>query len=317
MAIDRHHTNRYRGLLVDESSEAAFAIADELERGGLDVNLVRVARWEAIQEALDEKAWDVIICNYCLPEHDGLEVLAGCRKRGLDIPFLMISARLGEEVVVAALKAGAHDYVLQEQFSRLAPAVSRELQAAQERRIRQECEARSAYLALMVESCNEAIVGKTLDGTILSWNLGAQRLYGYTALEMIGRSISQLIPTHRPDELPELLARLKRGECLENFETVRVRKDGSRVDVSLTLSPIRDAAGRIIGASSVAHDITRRKQDEEERLRLLRDLTEALAMKNTEAAATAGEAPAKPSRAMPGGRVRAPVREHLPDSFPT
>ena len=94
--------------------------------------------------------------------------------------------------------------------------------------------------------------------------------------EMIGRSISVLIPSYRPEELPEIFERIKRGEGVDGLETVRLRKDGTPVEVSLTISPIKDATGRVVGASTVARDITRRKQEENERLGLIKDLTSAL-----------------------------------------
>ncbi|HXE56360.1 MAG TPA: PAS domain S-box protein [Gemmatimonadales bacterium] len=119
----------------------------------------------------------------------------------------------------------------------------------------QEAQAR---LAAIVESSNDAIVGKTLDGIITSWNAAAERLYGYRAQEIIGRSASILTTPDHPDEVPMLLERLKRGERVELYETTRRRKDGTTVDVSLTFSPVRDARGRLIGASVIARDITER-----------------------------------------------------------
>ena len=164
------------------------------------------------------------------------------------------------------MKAGAHDYVMKSNLARLVPAVKRELRAAQERRDRRQAEAIATYLASIVQSCDDAIIGKTLDGIVVSWNAGAERLYGYTADEMIGRSISVLIPSYRPEELPGIFETIKRGEGVDGLETVRIRKDGTPVEVSLTISPIRDATGRVVGASTVARDITRRKQEENERL---------------------------------------------------
>jgi len=136
-------------------------------------------------------------------------------------------------------------------------------------------------LASIVETCHDAIVGKTLDGTVVSWNAGAERLYGYTAAEMVGRSISVLTPPHRPPDMPEIWQKINQGERLERFETVRIRKDGSLVEVSLTISPLRDAQGKVVGASSVALDITKRKQEEAEWMRLIRELTDALAQVKT------------------------------------
>jgi PAS domain S-box-containing protein len=121
-------------------------------------------------------------------------------------------------------------------------------------------EAALAFAASIVESSDDAIIGKTLNGMITSWNAGAERLYGYAAREVIGRwPIGITIPE---DELPEILKRVRRGEWVEHYETVGVRKDGRRVDVSVTMSPIRDVHGTIVGALSIARDITHRKEAE-------------------------------------------------------
>ena len=120
-----------------------------------------------------------------------------------------------------------------------------------------------ARLAAIVESSEDAIISKTLKGIILTWNGGAERLFGYRAEEAIGLPITLIVPPERLDEEKEILARLAGGERIEHFETVRMAKDGSRIDISLTVSPIRDSAGRIIGASKVARNVTERKQAEE------------------------------------------------------
>jgi PAS domain S-box-containing protein len=125
---------------------------------------------------------------------------------------------------------------------------------------RNRAEEDRARLAAIVQSSDDAIVGKTLSGIISSWNEGARRLFGYTAEEMVGEPLSRLIPPDRLDEEPTILARLGRGERVEHFETVRRHKDGSLVDVSVSISPIRDASGRIVGASKIARDVGERKR---------------------------------------------------------
>ncbi|HYO13193.1 MAG TPA: PAS domain S-box protein [Thermoanaerobaculia bacterium] len=128
---------------------------------------------------------------------------------------------------------------------------------------RRQAEEAQARLAAIVESSQDAIVSKTLDGVIRTWNFGAERLFGYVAEEAVGRSITLIIPPERLNEEKEILARLARGERIEHYETIRVAKDGRRLDISLTVSPVRDAEGRITGASKIARDITERKQAEE------------------------------------------------------
>ncbi len=128
---------------------------------------------------------------------------------------------------------------------------------------RKQADLARAHLAAIVESSDDAIVSKTLQGIVRSWNKGAERLFGYTAQEAVGRPITFLIPPERLAEEDEILARVWRGERTEHFETVRVAKDGRRLDISLTVSPIRDLSGEIIGASKIGRDITARKRVEE------------------------------------------------------
>ena len=116
------------------------------------------------------------------------------------------------------------------------------------------------WLAAIVESSDDAIIGKTLDSIIRSWNTGASRIFGYEAHEIIGRSVLTLIPPELQHEEPEILARLTRGERIDHYETVRMRKDGTRIDVSLSVSPIRDLHGRVVGAAKIARDITEAKR---------------------------------------------------------
>ncbi len=123
----------------------------------------------------------------------------------------------------------------------------------------------SRQLAAIVASSDDAIVSKNLDGVILSWNLGAERLFGYTAEEAIGKSITMIIPADRLDEEPRIIERLRKGERVDHFETLRKRKDGTLVNISLTISPVKDDLGRVIGASKVARDITERKEADEAR----------------------------------------------------
>ena len=120
----------------------------------------------------------------------------------------------------------------------------------------------NAWLAAIVQSSEDAIIGKTLDGIVTSWNNGAQKLFGYTEEEMIGQSITKLIPTDRPDEEPQILTRLRKGERVEHFETKRVTKAGGLLDISLTISPVQDSTGKIVGASKIARNITDQKETE-------------------------------------------------------
>ena len=142
---------------------------------------------------------------------------------------------------------------------------------AAESRIR-ESEARYRTLASIVESSEDAIVTKDLDAVITSWNRGAQRLFGYTAEEAIGKPITLLIPKDRHNEEPAILERIRRGERVEHYDTIRQRKDGTLIDISLTISPLRDPEGKIIGASKIAREITERRRAEDQQRLLLREM---------------------------------------------
>ena len=132
-----------------------------------------------------------------------------------------------------------------------------------------------ARLAAIVDSADDAIVSKTLDGVITSWNRAAQAMFGWTAAEAVGQRITLIIPRERWPEEDEVLARVCKGESIDHFDTVRVRKSGERIDVSLTVSPVKDARGRIIGASKIARDVSDRKRAEAERTKLLQTVQQA------------------------------------------
>jgi PAS domain S-box-containing protein len=127
----------------------------------------------------------------------------------------------------------------------------------------------SRRLAAIVASSDDAIIGKNLDSIITSWNFGAERIFGYTADEIIGTSIMRLIPADRQKEESEILSRIRRGERFEHFETVRLDKEGRQLHVSITVSPIKDSAGRVVGASKVARDVTAQKRGEGRERQLL------------------------------------------------
>jgi PAS domain S-box-containing protein len=140
-----------------------------------------------------------------------------------------------------------------------------------EKRLR-ESEARYRGIAAIVESSDDAVLTKDLDGVITSWNQGAERLFGYKAEEAIGKPVTMLIPTDRLDEETTILTRIRRGERIDHYETRRRRKDGSLFDISLTVSPVRNPQGKIIGASKIARDVTERKRAEEQQRLLLREM---------------------------------------------
>jgi len=130
---------------------------------------------------------------------------------------------------------------------------------------RKRAEALAEQFAAIVRSSDDAIISKDIDGIIASWNKGAQRLFGYTAEEIVGKSVMTLIPPDRHGEEAEILGRIRAGDHIEHYETIRQRKDGSQVWVSLTISPLKDSRGRVFGASKIARDMTERRRADEHR----------------------------------------------------
>lgn len=263
-------------LIVEDSENDAVLMLDALRRHGFQPLSERVQNADAFNGALERRAWDAIIADYVMPQFSGPQALLLLRERGLDIPFIAVSGRLGEEAAVEMMKAGAHDYILKSNLSRLGPAVEREIEAAKSRRARTRAESAMQFLASIVESTDDAIYGKDINGTVLSWNNGAERIFGYRANEIIGRSAALLYPVDKRDELIDLMSRVRRGERSALYDTERLRKDGSTIPVSVTVSPIKNGEGETVGISTIARDISDYKHHEQERTKLIHDLTVAL-----------------------------------------
>jgi PAS domain S-box-containing protein len=178
---------------------------------------------------------------------------------------------------------------------------------------RKRMDDRLRHYAAIVESSDDAIISKDLNGVIVSWNRGAERLYGYTAGEAVGRPITMIIPADRADEEPGILARLRRGEHIDHYETVRRRKDGSFVDISLTVSPVKDDSGRIVGASKIARDISERKRAQEQQKLLLGEMKHRIKNNLATVQAVASQtlkSVTKDERAAFNARLQALARAH-------
>jgi PAS domain S-box-containing protein len=252
-----------RLLIVEDNPDDADLLLRELRRAGFDPDWSRVETEPAFLAALQNPP-EIILSDYSMPHFSGLRALELLRASGRDIPFILVSGTVGEDVAVQAMRGGATDYLLKDRPARLAMAVKRALEETQLRAERYQAEAAQARLAAIVTSSDDAIIGKTLNGIITSWNAGAERLFGYPPGETLGQPMLMLFPADRVAEESDMLARVARGESVRHFETVRVRRDGTHIDVSVTLSPLIDHDGRIVGASKIARDITERKRAEAE-----------------------------------------------------
>ena len=305
---------RYLRVLVIEDDEDDYIVLQSVfsEISSTAFRLERADTYEAGLRGICSAEHDVYLLDYRLGARDGLELLHEVAGRGFEMPIILLSGQGGYDVDVKAMEAGASDYLVKGQITadllersirysivqkhadielrryrdHLEDVIlerTRELQGANSKLkieidVRRKAEEASRQLAAIVEGSDDAIISKTLDGVITSWNMAAEILYGYTAAEAIGkRSISLRIPPEHLNEIPDLLERIGRGERIFHHEAVYRRKDGHDICVSLTISPIRDNAGAIIGTSTIARDITERELVRKEREKLIAELQEALA----------------------------------------
>jgi two-component system, LuxR family, sensor kinase FixL len=246
---------------IDEALQAGFKgvrFAVEMTWTlGPDISVDKLKHWEAtINTLFVPGVPGRIVCQYSRHRLSALAIQAGLSTHPIAILDDLCANFFYEAPVI--LDGKSETERLDWMISRL-----KEGRAAEEEREKAVQEESQALLAAIVESSDDAIISKTLDGIITSWNRSAERLFGYTAQEMIGKPIMMIIPPDRHQEEQMILERLRRGERIEHYETVRVSKDGRAIDISLTISPVRNLRGRIIGASKVARDITERKKAQE------------------------------------------------------
>jgi PAS domain S-box-containing protein len=247
-------------LHLEDTPADAELVERELKKGNIQFEKLVVANKIAFEKALNEFAPDIIIADHTLPSFDSKEAIKIIKQKGIKIPFILVSATVSDEYAVEIMKAGADDYILKDRLHRLPQAVVNAMEKFSMEQERERMIYDQAHLAAIVNASNDGIISKTLDGIITSWNTGAEKLLGYSEVETIGRNISIIIP---PDCLPEeaeFMESIKRGESVQQFETVRLSKNGTRVDVSLTISPIKDNNGKVIGAAKIVYDITDRKK---------------------------------------------------------
>ncbi|TAK36977.1 MAG: PAS domain S-box protein [Chloroflexota bacterium] len=299
-----------RVLVVEDSEDDAQLLLRELSRDGFELIARRVDTPEAMLAALENGTWDVVIADYVMPRFSGLEALALLKERGIDLPFITVSGKIGEEAAAEAMRAGAHDYVSKDNLTRLATAIRRELhkaavrrefRRAQEelRRAHEELETRvmerTAELAqaneqlrleiaererlasrwrLLLESLDEGVYGADIQGRCTFLNRSAAKMLGYEPEELVGRNIHQTIHYRHEDgseypqeQCPMFLA-LQRGQGSRVADELLWRRDGTCFPVELSSHPIIEG-GVIAGAVVTFVDITTRKQEQEERERLL------------------------------------------------
>ncbi|HEY5514129.1 MAG TPA: SpoIIE family protein phosphatase [Geomonas sp.] len=261
-----------RVLIVEDSEDDALLLVFELRRGDYSPVSRRVETVETLQQALDEETWDVVISDYVLPGFSGLEALRLVRKSGLDLPFIIVSGKIGEDTAVQAMKEGANDYLIKGSVSRLVPAIEREMQEAEVRRKRREAEAalvrsERRYKRLVAAVTDYIYTVTIMDGTVIktSHGPGCLTVTGYSHEDYVNNPFLwyQMIFEEDRAAVTRLTADIQAGQDIPSLEHRIRHKDGSIRWVKNTIVPRYSEQGELIAYDGLISDITQRKRTEE------------------------------------------------------
>jgi len=251
-------------LFLEDNPSDFELIQRELRKEGLEFVAHRVDSRASFLAALEEFKPDLILADYSIPGFDGKQALVQAKISAPSVPFIIVTGSVGEEVAVECMKSGASDYVIKQHLVRVGPAAKTALERSRERARQKKSDSEVHRLASIVAGSSDAIVGRDLEGNVRSWNKGAEKMYGYSAEEVLGHPLPPIIPPEKLEEFTRILRKVQSGAEVERFETIRVRKDGTRIHVSDSVSPIRDASGRVTGSSVITHDLSEQKRLEEQ-----------------------------------------------------
>jgi PAS domain S-box-containing protein len=256
-------------LLVEDSENDALLLELAIQRSGAKCVCRRVETAAEMAAALQAQEWDAIIADYVLPHFDGLAALALVKERGMDVPFIIVSGHITEDTAVAAMKAGAHDYVMKDKLARLAPAIAREMRDAQVRRSQRasakELWEEQAFRSAIETSIPSGIAAVDLDGRQSYVNPAFCRMVGWTEVELIDRKPPfDYWPPEERGHITAALAEVAGGEIPPGGLELRLRrKNGERFDTLLLMTPLKDSFDNVKGWLSSITDITQRKQAED------------------------------------------------------
>ena len=257
-----------RVLLVEDSENDALLLEIELQRAGYDPVCQRVETREALSAALVSEPWDLVIADYVLPRFNGLEALAQVKAKGLDLPFIIVSGHITDNTAVAAMKAGAHDYVMKDNLARLGPAVQRELREAEGRRARwaadQKLRVEQVFRQAIENSVPAGITAVDLDGRLTYVNPAFCAMVGWSQAQLLGaRPPFVYWPPEQIESITKELGSLIDGNApAGGLELRYCRRTGERISVLVQVTPLKDAFGNITGWVSSNSDITERKEAE-------------------------------------------------------
>ena len=257
-----------RILFVEDSENDALLVVRHMTRNGYDVHFNRVIDYSTMSEALERQPWDVVIADYALPTFNGLAALKLLQEKKIDIPFIVVSGTIGEDVAVQAMKAGAHDYVMKGNLVRLIPAIQREIDEAEMRRDRRHAEealreSEHRYRGLF-EGSKDAIYFTDADGKIIDINPAGVELFGYGSKEEIlvaGVNQNNFFDTYKSNRRKALI---QENGFVKDFEYTLKRKNGTSADVLETTMPVKNLQGQIMMYRNILRDVTKQRQLEQQ-----------------------------------------------------
>ncbi|HEY3966385.1 MAG TPA: PAS domain S-box protein [Planctomycetaceae bacterium] len=252
----------------DEPADAEFVRRALTAGTGARFELCCAGHFSEILKPLQSGLFDVLLLDLGLPEFSGLEALQEARRQNAEIPIVVLTGLHDEKMALESLDQGAQDYLVKGQLT--ADALQRSIRYAVQRqqllaaKIERnlELEAR-ARLAAIVEFSDDAIISETMDGRIATWNRAAERMYGYSSEEVLGRTVTFLLPVNLIEQFDQIRTAVRGGRPFRDFDSEFIRKDGQRIAISLSISPINDHEGKVIGISKIARDISERKRVEQ------------------------------------------------------
>src|SRR5581483_4053196 len=252
-----------RVLHIEDSERDRALIERHLSRAGYDLIAERVETAEAMRAALWSQPWDVILCDYSMPQFNAIEALALLHDMGLDIPLIIISGTVGEETAVAAMKAGAQDYLMKDNLVRLVPTIERELREAEHRRARRQAEkdlrdSEERYREL-VENARDIIYTHDLQGNYTSMNKAGEQITGLTREEALKMSLTQTVAPEYIEKVRQMITSNLAGGGPTVYDLEIIAKDGRRIAIEVSTRLIYQD-GEPVGVQGIARDITERRQ---------------------------------------------------------
>jgi PAS domain S-box-containing protein len=245
-------------LIVEDSEDDALLLLRELRKGGYDPASRRVETPEDMKAALAESEWDIVISDYVLPRFGGLAALELLKDSGLDLPFIVVSGNIGEDIAVEAMRRGAHDYIIKGNLARLVPAVERELRDVENRRASKRAEDERIRLAAATEAAAEAVVITDIRGIVQYVNEAFVKMTGYAKDETVGRDLHMLDSGKQDADFYRTLRDTLRRDGVWTGRLMSKKKDGALYHEDCTYSVIKDPGGEIINYVSIKRDVTER-----------------------------------------------------------